>query len=441
MAASPPHLLQAPHLTSLAQSRPRLALAGGSGTTEVWASAGAGKTTLLAQWAADLSAAGETAAWISLPAAGTLRHRLAALTRDSIAVNEILSDSREGRSGGRLTLLFDDIHHLHETTEGQWLAKLIAFRPRGVRIVLAGRHPPKALADILPRSGSATEPEARSGFDAGSVQYRTADLAFTRPETAAFLAARGIHLEPPDVDAIQRRTGGWAAALTLLSGLVPVNGNADGNGVGHAYGNGHSSGRSTERGTKTRPPEAALAPLDFEPGQQAAADYLVTEILDLLPGTYLSFLLTLCVADAVTEPVAVQLTHRADAGRILDHLDLQTGLLSRSGTPGKPPAYVFHPVLLSYLRTEFRRQDLAAYTRTLGASPGDGTPGSAGGRLTPKEREILRELPRYQTVRDIAERQRLSPNTVKTHMRALYQKLGVSNRAAAVQKAVERGLL
>lgn len=61
--------------------------------------------------------------------------------------------------------------------------------------------------------------------------------------------------------------------------------------------------------------------------------------------------------------------------------------------------------------------------------------------LTPREREILRELPRHQTVQDIADGLRLSPNTVKTHLKSLYQKLGVSRRSAAVKRGAEIGLL
>ncbi|MFC4223627.1 helix-turn-helix transcriptional regulator [Lysinibacter cavernae] len=63
------------------------------------------------------------------------------------------------------------------------------------------------------------------------------------------------------------------------------------------------------------------------------------------------------------------------------------------------------------------------------------------GVLTRKEHEILRELPRHQSVSTIASNQQLSPNTIKTHLRSIYQKLGVSGRAEAVAAASEHGLL
>ncbi|MET0590148.1 MAG: LuxR C-terminal-related transcriptional regulator [Naasia sp.] len=61
--------------------------------------------------------------------------------------------------------------------------------------------------------------------------------------------------------------------------------------------------------------------------------------------------------------------------------------------------------------------------------------------ITPKEREVLRELPLHQSVGDIAHRLQLSPNTVKTHIRSLYQKLGVNTRTEAVEHASNAGLL
>jgi two-component system nitrate/nitrite response regulator NarL len=64
-----------------------------------------------------------------------------------------------------------------------------------------------------------------------------------------------------------------------------------------------------------------------------------------------------------------------------------------------------------------------------------------GPQLTPREREILRLTAEGATARQIAERLFLSPTTVKTHLGNVYEKLGVSDRAAAVAEAMRRGLL
>jgi ATP/maltotriose-dependent transcriptional regulator MalT len=61
--------------------------------------------------------------------------------------------------------------------------------------------------------------------------------------------------------------------------------------------------------------------------------------------------------------------------------------------------------------------------------------------LTAKEHEVLRLLATRLSRREIGQRLYVSLNTVKTHQRALYRKLGVENRAAAVARARELGLL
>jgi LuxR family maltose regulon positive regulatory protein len=61
--------------------------------------------------------------------------------------------------------------------------------------------------------------------------------------------------------------------------------------------------------------------------------------------------------------------------------------------------------------------------------------------LTAKEHEVLRLLATRLSRREIGQRLYVSLNTVKTHQRALYRKMGVENRNAAVTRARELGLL
>jgi two-component system nitrate/nitrite response regulator NarL len=66
---------------------------------------------------------------------------------------------------------------------------------------------------------------------------------------------------------------------------------------------------------------------------------------------------------------------------------------------------------------------------------------SDGPELTEREREILRLVADGLSAPDIGRAIHLSPTTVKGHLHTLYEKLGVSDRAAAVAEAMRRGLL
>lgn len=61
--------------------------------------------------------------------------------------------------------------------------------------------------------------------------------------------------------------------------------------------------------------------------------------------------------------------------------------------------------------------------------------------LTPREVEILGILPTGDTATEIAARLFLSIATVKTHLGAIYRKLGVKNRVQAINVARRAGLL
>jgi two-component system nitrate/nitrite response regulator NarL len=61
--------------------------------------------------------------------------------------------------------------------------------------------------------------------------------------------------------------------------------------------------------------------------------------------------------------------------------------------------------------------------------------------LSPRELEVLHLIADGLSAPDIGKQIHLSPATVKTHLRSLYEKLGVSDRAAAVAEGMRRGLL
>ena len=61
--------------------------------------------------------------------------------------------------------------------------------------------------------------------------------------------------------------------------------------------------------------------------------------------------------------------------------------------------------------------------------------------LSEREAAVLALLPSLLSAREIAAELTVSVNTVKTHIRAIYAKLGVASRREAVRRAHERNLL
>ena len=85
---------------------------------------------------------------------------------------------------------------------------------------------------------------------------------------------------------------------------------------------------------------------------------------------------------------------------------------------------VLAPELASGLAAEIRRR----------AEP-------SGPSLSPREREVLHLIAGGESIPAIAKELFLAPSTIKTHVHRLYEKLGVTDRAAAVAEAMRRGLL
>jgi two-component system nitrate/nitrite response regulator NarL len=61
--------------------------------------------------------------------------------------------------------------------------------------------------------------------------------------------------------------------------------------------------------------------------------------------------------------------------------------------------------------------------------------------LSERERQVLQAFARGASIPQVAAELTIGVSTVKTHTQRLYEKLGVSDRAAAVAEAMRRGLL
>ena len=61
--------------------------------------------------------------------------------------------------------------------------------------------------------------------------------------------------------------------------------------------------------------------------------------------------------------------------------------------------------------------------------------------LSERERELLRHVSGMLNTAEIASQMYISANTVKTHLRNIYRKLGASHRGEAVRRARQLGLI
>ncbi|SDM18693.1 LuxR C-terminal-related transcriptional regulator [Allokutzneria albata] len=86
----------------------------------------------------------------------------------------------------------------------------------------------------------------------------------------------------------------------------------------------------------------------------------------------------------------------------------------------------------------FGRYDSFAAS-VLAAVPASAT--GASEALTNRELDLLVELPSMRTTEEIADSLFVSVNTIKTHLRGIYRKLGVNQRRDAITAARRRGLL
>jgi len=96
-----------------------------------------------------------------------------------------------------------------------------------------------------------------------------------------------------------------------------------------------------------------------------------------------------------------------------------------------------------FISKDWPAADIATAVRMVGLGMTVVKPHEAptGPPLSEREREVLEAIASGATNREIAGTLFLSPHTIKEHTSSLYRKLGVRNRAEAVQKAQRLGLI
>lgn len=422
----------------------RLVSAISSPVVLVSAPAGYGKTSLLALWREREQ---RPFAWVSLEAADNdpvtfARRVLAALERILEADSETLDGLRFSEpplesfvvralrtacaaSRRPFVLVLDDLHVL---TERHCLAAIgcLAERlPPGCQLALATRtDPPLPLASWRAH-GRMTE-------------LRTAQLALGASGACALLAAAGVPLEDDLVAQLNERTEGWPAGLYLAA--LSLRDHAD-------------PWHFVERFTGTN---------------RYVADFLSEDVLARQPHDVIEFLLHTCVLDELTAAVCDALTGSRDSDRRLRELERCNLFLLPLDE--ERIAYRYHRLFAQYLRAElmrrspelvpelhrrawrwYRAHELAGHAVTHALGSGD-LAGAAAAcdcacrrmprgseacrwQISDAERRVLRLLASDLSLREIGRELFLSLNTVKTHKRSIYRKLGVVSRAEAVRAA------
>jgi DNA-binding NarL/FixJ family response regulator len=105
--------------------------------------------------------------------------------------------------------------------------------------------------------------------------------------------------------------------------------------------------------------------------------------------------------------------------------------------------------VLGYVSKDVTEAALIEAIRTVAAGKKYIPPGIAGilsenygqEELTPAEQKILRALVGGKSNKEIAYESDVSENTVKTHVKNIFDKLGVSDRTSAATLAIRRGLV
>jgi LuxR family maltose regulon positive regulatory protein len=210
-----------------------------------------------------------------------------------------------------VVLVLDDLHEAGGEAVAAELRLLLRYAPPQLRLVVATRADPPLSLHRLRVAGQLGE-------------LREADLAFTRSEARALLGDHGVALSGDDLEALLRRTEGWAAglrlaALTLRDHPLP--------------------GRFVD---------------ELAGDDRAIAGYLLEEVLAVQPPELRAFLLRTSVADRLSGELADALTGNADGAEVLARLEREHVFTSATGP--RRSWYRYHSLFAELLRAQLRHE-------------------------------------------------------------------------------------
>jgi LuxR family maltose regulon positive regulatory protein len=261
--------------------------------------AGSGKTLLVTSWLAgraDLSPA-----WVTLDSGdadpvrlwtyvahavdrlrpGMARPALLRLRTPRSRLETAIDELLNGLAGydGRATIVLDDLHHVRDERGLRSLAYAVDGLPPGVRLVATTRSDPGRRLGRLRTRGALGEVRAK-------------DLAFTVLEARELLVERAqVEVEIEDVEVLVDRTEGWAAGVSLAALWL--------------------------RGSAT--PHERIQ--EFSADHRHVADYLTSEVLDVLDDETRGFLVGTSILDRFTAELCDAVLGRGDAASVLAGLE------------------------------------------------------------------------------------------------------------------------
>ena len=367
----------------------------------------------------------------TLLAGGDLRGSGSALAR----AREVMALSGEGSAAAEVTLAVLEALHARQSPDP---ARLDAHSELALSALDSSAVPAHVVTEL---GGLVRVGQALARMRQGCAEDARALLASTvRRGTAA---GRGL---------VEMECLGHLALLACLRGELPLAGALASRAVRAAERSG------VEPTEQSAIPYVALAWVDLERGEVASAgDHVVLASTTCFLG-----------GDPVARSLLAVVTARHQAAR--GHVRAARTLLGQALAPVGDA----DPWLTELLRGEVAGlgdagqdpdgRDLDAFER-LGSGLSDGReqvvvsrrpppsaeppvppvepslPAELVEALTPKESEVLGHLAELLTTEEIATAMFVSVNTVRTHVRSILRKLGVSRRNAAVRRARELNLL
>ena len=321
-------LVARPHVFELLEQGRRQAL------TLISAPAGSGKTTILGSWMRETEV---LAAWLSLDSYDNDLHRFwayvlvaldtlrpgtlknaqevlkAAHSRQSPPIENVLTALINDLADleDNIVLVFDDYHEIITPSIHASLSFLLNHLPAQLHLcIVTRRDPPFSLARL--RSSNQL------------IEIRTADLRFSREETAIFLNnVMELHLTADEIAVLETRTEGWIAALQLA---------------------GLSMQRQLDRA-------GFLAA--FAGNHHSLVDYLAEEVLQKQPEQVQQFLLHTALLDRLNASLCQEVTGEEDSRAMLAHLERANMFIV--ALDDEHTWYRYHQLFADFLRTRLQQ--------------------------------------------------------------------------------------